>query len=129
MGIERNKFGGDRKRIARVLVAGDDGEVEQVDLAIWHRPLTPAIQEELDAIRERLRAESDDGEAGSEEAVKRPARSLLIAQLAHVLTRWEITDGGTPVPPSAEALAEFEYEFLAAIQDAIFQPLYPKSTT
>lgn len=120
MGFEKRQFQGDRRRIARVLVSNENGEVEQIDLAVWHRPLTPANQARLEEIREEIQA------AGTEDS---GAKSVLIAQLSYLLTRWDITEGGEPIAPTADALAEFEFEFLVAIQEAIFEPLYPKLTT
>ena len=127
MGIERKRFEGDRRRTAQVLIAGENGEVEVVDLAIWHRPLTPAVQERLDEIRTEILADEIIEEGG--EPAPRKRKPVLVAQLAYVLTRWDITEDGEPIVPTAEALESFEFEFLSAIQDAIFEPLYPKSTT
>lgn len=110
MAIELKTLQSDRRRVIQVPVANDDGEVEMIGLAIWHKPLTPELVAQIDAI------ETTDKER-------------LITQLAIILTRWDITDGGKPVKPSEKILRSFDYEFLAAISEAIFEPLYPKSTT
>lgn len=108
--MELKQLQSDRKRIVKVPVSTEAGEVELLDLAIWHRPLTPAIADAIDAI---------EG-SGVEQ---------LTRQLEMLLTRWEVTENGNPVEPTAAALAGFEFEFLTAIRDAIFEPVYPKKAT
>lgn len=99
--------------MVHVPVTGDDGEVEMVDLAVWHKPITPAVLADMTT--------ASEGDAADKER--------LVSQLAAVLTRWDITDNGTPVKPTAAALRGFEFEVLAAIAEALFASIYPKSTT
>ncbi len=103
----------DRRRVVQVPVTGDDGEVEMVDLAVWHKPITPAVLAEMTA--------ASEGDAADKER--------LVSQLAAVLTRWDITDNGKPIKPTAAVLRGFEFEVLAAIAEALFASIYPKSTT
>jgi len=108
--IELKKLQVDRKRIIKIPVTNGNSEVEQIDLAIWHKPLTPALIEELDAI------EASD-------------RERLVCHLAAVLTRWDIVEDGAAIEPSIENLQRLEYETLTAMREAVFSPLYPKLTT
>lgn len=123
MGIERRQLEGDRKRIAKILVADENGEVQQTSLAVWHRPFTPAVSQRVTEIEEEIQ------QTFKEAPGQQQRFQVLVEQLAYILTRWDVTDDGQPVPPTAKNLALFEFEFLTAIQDAIFEPLYPKSTT
>lgn len=108
--MELKKLQSDRKRIVKVSVSKEDGEVEFLDLAIWHKPLTPALADEIDAI---------EGEK----------MERLTRQLELILTRWDLTDGGAEVKPTQASMNGFEFEFLHAIRDAIFEPVYPKKAT
>lgn len=109
--MDIKKLQQDRRRIVQVPAMGDDGEVELVDLAIWHRPITPAVLADMNAVS----AEDD--------------KEKLVTQLAAVLTRWDITDNGKPVKPAAQTLRGLEFEVLAAIAETLFESIYPKSTT
>ena len=108
--MELKKLQSDRKRIVKVPVSKEDGEVELTDLAIWHKPLTPALADEVDAV---------EGEK----------TERLTRQLELLLTRWDVTENGREVPLTAKTLSGFEFEFLHAIRDAIFEPVYPKKAT
>jgi hypothetical protein len=127
MPIELKKFHGERKRIVRVMAEKDNGEIEEIDLTVWHKPITPTLQEELDAIGEEFR-EKKIIESTNTPSTDTP-KELLVLQLAHVLTRWDVIEDGQPVQPTIEVLSGCEYELLAAMSNTIFEPLYPKQTT
>jgi hypothetical protein len=120
----------DRKRIVQLPVNKENGEVGLVGLAIWHRPVTPLLDDQLAEIAQAVQADAviaDDSPEQPEQKAKR--KHVLVAQLAVLLTRWDITDQGQPVPITEGALASLEYEALAAMRDAIYEPIYPKKAT
>lgn len=120
----------DRKRIVQFPVSKENGEVELVDLAIWHRPVTPLLDDQLAEIAQALNADTIIAEDPPEQPEQKAKRKhVLVSQLAVLLTRWDITDQGQPVPVSEETLASLEYEALAAMRDAIYEPIYPKKAT
>ena len=52
MGLEKSRILSERRRIVKAPVTGNDGGVEFIDLAIWHKPLTPNVAAEVDAVEE-----------------------------------------------------------------------------
>ncbi|MBL8186591.1 MAG: hypothetical protein JNK38_01215 [Acidobacteria bacterium] len=124
--MELKKLTSDRRRIVKVPVSKEDGEVEFLDLAIWHKPLTPALNDQLDELKRQANAIVEEDPPAPSESVAPKKKDLLIQQLALLLTRWDITHQGQPVIPDEEALAGLEFEVLVAIQDALFEPIYPK---
>jgi hypothetical protein len=130
MPIELKRLQGERKRIVKVQADKGNGEVEQIDLAIWHKPITPDLESRLKEIADEIDREAivtDKPADESKEAEKK--KNVLVEQLAAVLTRWDVVDEGRPVVLNRETLEALEYELLFAIKTVIDEPLYPKSTT
>lgn len=121
----------DRKRIVQLPVISSDGEVELIGLAIWHHPVTPLLDDRLAEIAQAIKADAIVEKPSSDEQPEQKAKRkhVLVEQLAILLTRWDITHEGQPLPVTAETLAALEYEALAAIRDAIYEPIYPKKAT
>lgn len=120
----------DRKRIVQLPVNSSDGEVELIGLAIWHHPVSPLLDDRLAEIAQVIKADSIV-EDGSKEQPEQKARRkhVLVEQLAILLTRWDITHEGQPLPITEKTLASLEYEALSAMRDVIYEPIYPKKAT
>ncbi len=143
--MEFNKLQNDRKRIVKLPVGQkENGEVEYQDLAIWHRPLTPQVDDKLREIYDEIdhqglakrkaemvgeeKEKSQENGEGSADPSK-PSQHVLVAQLEFLLTKWSVTKDGQELPVSREILIGLEWETLWKIRDVIFEPIFPKATT
>lgn len=100
----------DRKRIVQLPIENENGEIETFDLAIWHKPITVDLLNEIDQ-------------------VDCPDNETLATHLSLVMTRWDMTEKGKPVKPTLKVLLAQEIEFLILLKNAIFEPVYPKKAT
>lgn len=127
------KLQADRKRTVKIPVGiNEKGEGVFEELAIWHRPLTPAVDQQVHEIAlEILKARGETVDADAPEQPEQTGKSkpVLVAQLAFLLTGWDVTEGGDRVTPDEGRLMSLEWEVLGAIRDAIFEPIFPKATT
>jgi hypothetical protein len=78
-------------------------------LSVSYRPseLTPRFLKEL-----KEKSTGGDAETTAE-------------MLFHILTKWDVTDGGNPVPLTPEILASLGFDLLNAIVQAVMEDLNP----
>ncbi|MGH9768760.1 MAG: hypothetical protein ACREAB_15120, partial [Blastocatellia bacterium] len=104
-------FQGERKLVVQVPIQHENGESAMEALAIWHKPITPALLSEL----------IEQTNQGNHEK--------LVSDLAVMLTRWDFVDNGQAIQPTEEVLRNLPMDVLTAISLAITESVYPNSTT
>jgi hypothetical protein len=139
----------DVKRLAQVHIAvpisvmDDGGQATSETLNIWIRPISPALRAEwkIQAEAEKRRAQEakekvDEGGEGEGEdvasdvvATPDATKEATVATLADLLVRWDVTDGGEPVKPSAEFLSKLDDVVLLAMYKSIHEYYNPNWTT
>lgn len=102
------------KTTAEIPVGSPDGEVAIEAVDIWFRPITANLLNELEV-----------SGAGESLAVIE-AKALWLSK---ILARWAITEGGSEIEPTLDALKTLNQLQLDAMIEAISVYTYPKKTT
>lgn len=109
--MDIKRFQGERKLVVQIPVRDENGESKTEALAIWHKPITPALLSEL----------IEQTDQGNHER--------LVRDLSAMLTRWDFVDAGQTIQPTEEVLRNLPMDVLTAISLAISESVNPNSTT